>query len=154
MAFAPNGAVLISETGPAGGVNASTISSFAVNASGTLSPVSTGVPTSGAANCWNAGTPDGRFVYTSNAGSATISGFAISNTGALTALSGTVVGINPAGNTNLDIAVSADGKFLYTLNSGAGAIGIFAIQPDGTLTSLGDGGNLPKTAGFNGIAAN
>jgi len=154
LAFAPNGAVLISETGPAGGVNASTISSFAVNASGTLSPVSTGVPTSGAANCWNAGTPDGRFVYTSNAGSATISGFAISNTGALTALSGTVVGINPAGNTNLDIAVSADGKFLYTLNSGAGAIGIFAIQPDGTLTSLGDGGNLPKTAGFNGIAAN
>ena len=72
----------------------------------------------------------------------------------MTALSGTVVGINPAGNTNLDIAVSADGKFLYTLNSGAGAIGIIAIQPGDTLTSLGGAGNLPKTAGFNGIAAN
>jgi 6-phosphogluconolactonase len=43
---------------------------------------------------------------------------------------------------------------LYTLNSGTGTIGIFAIQPDGTLTSLGEAGNFPSTAGFNGIAAN
>jgi 6-phosphogluconolactonase len=153
LAFAPNGAVLVSETGPAGGTDASTISSFAVAANGTLSPISTGVPTSGNANCWNAVTPDGRFVYTSNAGSATISGFAIGGSGALTPLGATVVGNNPAGSTNLDIAVSADGRFLYTLNSGAGTIGIFGIQPDGSLTNLGDVGGLPQKAGFNGIAA-
>jgi 6-phosphogluconolactonase (cycloisomerase 2 family) len=154
LAFAPNGAALVSETGPAGGTNASTVSSFAVAADGKLAPISMGVPTLGAANCWNAVTPDGRFVYTSNAGSATISGFAISNTGILTALPGTIVGSNPGGSTNLDIAISADGKFLYTLNSGTGTIGIFGIGPDGGLTNLGETDGLTATAGFNGIAAN
>jgi 6-phosphogluconolactonase len=154
VTFAPNGAALVSETGPAGGNNASTISSYAVASDGTLSPISLGVPTLGNANCWNVVTPDGRFVYVSNAGSSTISGFAIDKTGGLTPVGATVVGTNPAGSTNLDIAVSADGKFLYTLNSGTGTIGIFAIQPDGTLTSLGEAGNFPSTAGFNGIAAN
>jgi 6-phosphogluconolactonase len=154
VTFAPNGAALVSETGPAGGNNASTISSYAVASDGTLSPISLGVPTLGNANCWNVVTPDGRFVYVSNAGSSTISGFTVGKTGALTPVGATVVGTNPAGSTNLDIAMSADGKFLYTLNSGTGTIGIFAIQPDGTLTSLGEAGNFPSTAGFNGIAAN
>jgi 6-phosphogluconolactonase len=125
-----------------------------VASDGTLSPISLGVPTLGNANCWNVVTPDGRFVYVSNAGSSTISGFTVGKTGALTPVGATVVGTNPAGSTNLDIAMSADGKFLYTLNSGTGTIGIFAIQPDGTLTSLGEAGNFPSTAGFNGIAAN
>jgi 6-phosphogluconolactonase len=115
--------------------------------------VSQGVPTLGAANCWNVVTPDGRWVYVSNAGSSTISGFAIGSKGTLTPLPGTVVGENPAGATNLDIAVSADGKYLYTLNSGSGTIGSFAIQQNGTLTNIGEAGDLPIFAGFNGIAA-
>jgi 6-phosphogluconolactonase (cycloisomerase 2 family) len=154
VTFAPNGAALVSETGPSGGNNASTISSYAVASDGTLSPISLGVPTLGNANCWNAVTPDGRFVYVSNAGSSTISGFAIGKTGALTPIGATVVGTNPAGSTNLDITVSADGKFLYTVNSGTGTIGIFAIQADGSLTNRGQAGNFPSTSGFNGIAAN
>jgi 6-phosphogluconolactonase len=151
--FAPNGAALVAETGPAGGHNASAISSYAVLANGTISPISTSVPTLGAATCWNVVTPDGHFVYTSNAGSATISGFAIGGTGMLTPIAGTIVGTNPAGSTNLDIAISADGKFLYTLNSGTGTVGIFGINQDGTLNNLGDVGGLSASAGFNGIAA-
>src|ERR1700692_4234871 len=122
VSFTPSGAALISETGPSGVPNGSAISSYAINADGTISPISTSVPTLGAANCWNVVTPDGTFVYTSNAGTSTISGFAIGNSGALTALSGTVVGENPHGATNLDITVSSDGKFIYTLNSVEGAI--------------------------------
>ncbi len=144
----------MSETGTAGGNDASAISSYFVAANGTLVAISTGVPTLGNANCWNAITPDGRFVFTSNAGSSTISGFAISATGVLTPVGATVAGTNPSGSTNLDIAVSADGKFLYTLNSGTGTIGIFGIQPDGTLNKLGDADGLSEAAGFNGIAAN
>jgi 6-phosphogluconolactonase len=53
----------------------------------------------------------------------------------------------------VDIAVSADGKFVYTINSQSGNVGMFAINPDGTLTNLGQAGDLPKSAGFNGIAA-
>jgi 6-phosphogluconolactonase len=151
--FAPNGTALVAETGPTGGTNASAISSYTVIANGTISAVSTSVPTLGAATCWLAVTPDGRFVYTSNSASSTISGFAISSAGALTPVSGTVVGTNPSGSTNLDITVSSDGKYLYTLNSGTGSVSVFGINQDGTLTSLGDVGDLSEAAGFNGIAA-
>jgi 6-phosphogluconolactonase (cycloisomerase 2 family) len=153
VSFAPNGAALVSETGPVGGHNAAAISSYAVVANGMLSAVSASVPTQGAATCWQAVTPDGRFVYTSNAGSATISGFSIAANGALTPLSGTVVATLPSGSTNLDITITADGKFLYTLNSGTGTINIFEINQDGSLTSLGDVGGLSANAGMNGIAA-
>lgn len=151
--FAPNGTALATETGPAGGTNASAISSYAVQANGSLSVISASVPTLAAATCWHVATPDGRFVYTSNAGSATISGFSIGATGTLTAISGTVVGTNPAGSTNLDLALSSDGKFIYTLNSGTGTVSIFGVNQDGTLSSLGDASGLAASAGVNGIAA-
>jgi 6-phosphogluconolactonase (cycloisomerase 2 family) len=153
VAFAPNGAALVVETGPSGGQNASAISSYAVSSNGTLSAISTSVPTLGAATCWNAVTPSGEWVYTSNAGSSTISGFTIGKNGALTALPGTVVGTNPTGATNLDIAISADGKFLYSLDSEIGMISIFGIQSDGTLSNLGTVGGIPQNVGLNGIAA-
>ncbi|MGH9585896.1 MAG: beta-propeller fold lactonase family protein [Acidobacteriaceae bacterium] len=115
--------------------------------------MSQSLPTFGAANCWNAITPNGKWVYVSNAGSSTISGFAIGKGGALTPIAGTVVGTNPEGSVNLDIAVSGDNKYLFTLNSGSGTIGIFAIQSNGALTQVDEIGGLPKSAGFNGIAA-
>jgi 6-phosphogluconolactonase (cycloisomerase 2 family) len=151
--FAPNGTALVSETGPPGGTNASALSSLTVGANGTLTTVSANVPTFGAATCWQAVTPNGQFVYTSNSGTGNISGFAIGATGVLTPIAGTVVGTNPSGSANLDAAISSDSKFLFTLNSGAGTIGIFAINADGTLTSLGDASGLPASAGINGIAA-
>jgi 6-phosphogluconolactonase (cycloisomerase 2 family) len=111
------------------------------------------VPTLGAANCWNAITPDGRFVYVSNAGSSSISGFTLSASGALAPIGSTVVGTNPAGAGNLDIAISSDGKFLYSLNSAGGSIGAFAINADGSLINLGVVGGLPAGSSLNGIAA-
>jgi 6-phosphogluconolactonase (cycloisomerase 2 family) len=151
--FAPDGKLIVSETGPAGAVNASTVSSYSVLPGGTISAISQGVPTFGNANCWNAITPDGQRVYVSNSASSTISGFTIGKGGTLTPIGSTVVGSNPQGSVNLDIAVSDDGKYLYTLNSGAGTIGVFSIQSDGTLNNLGEIEGLPKLAGFNGIAA-
>jgi 6-phosphogluconolactonase len=154
ITFARNGAVLASETGPAGGSNASTISSYSVLANGTISPISAGVPTLGDANCWNVVTPNGRWVYVSNAGSSTIAGFSIGDgSGALTPIGATIVGVNPTGSGNLDIAVSSDGKFLYSLNSGNGTIGVFGIQGDGSLLNLGEVEGISAKAGFNGMAA-
>ena len=75
VTFSPNGAALVAETGPAGGVNASTIASYAIAPNGTLTAITTDVPTSANATCWDVATPDGRWVYTSNPGSGTISGF-------------------------------------------------------------------------------
>ena len=152
--FAPNGAVLVSETGPAGASDASTISSFSILVDGTVSPISAGVPTLGNANCWNVATPNGRWVYVSNAASSTISGFHIGTDGSLTPIGATVVGINPTGSGNLDIAVTADSQFLYTLNSGNGTIGVFAIQQQGgALVNLSEDPVIAAEAGFNGIAA-
>ena len=152
--FSPRGTLIVSETG-AGGPDGSTVSSYAVRTDLTLQPISTAVPTLGTANCWNVVTPDGRFVYVSNAGSASIAGFAVAANGALSPLPGTIVGSNVDGATNLDIAISTDGAFLYSLNAGDGTIGVFAIdQHSGALTSLGATGRLPANAGLNGIAAN
>ena len=153
VAIAPNGAVLISETG-AGGPASSAISSYTIAADAKLLPVSISVPTLGAANCWNVVTPDGRFVYASNAGTSSIAGFAIAPDGSLSPIGATTVGTNPTGSANLDIAISADGHFLYSLNAGSGAIGMFAITPDGSLVNLGTRGGLPAAGGLNGIAAN
>ena len=151
--FARNGVVVVSETGSSA-PNSSAISSYSVQSSGTLTPISSSIPTLGSANCWNVVTPDGRFVYVSNAGTGSVSGFAIGGGGTLTPLPGTVLAINPTGSSNIDITVSSDGKFLYTLNAGTGAVGMFAIQPNGSLTDLGTAGDLPAAAGLNGIAAN
>lgn len=152
-AFAPDGVLIDSETGPSGAVNGSTISSYAIASNGKISAVSQSVPTFGAANCWNAITPDGKFVYTSNSASGTISGFAIGNGGALTPIGSTVLATNPQGSANLDITVSGDGKYLYALDAGSGAISVFAIQSNGALNPLAGIEGLPAAAGFNGIAA-
>jgi 6-phosphogluconolactonase len=151
--FAANGAAIASETGPAGGNDASAVSSYSIAPNGKLSAISASVPTLGAATCWQTVTPDGRYLYTSNSATSTISGYAIGATGALTALAGTIVAINPSGSTNLDIATSADGKYLYTLDVGTGSVSVFKIAKDGSLTALEDVEGLSVSAGFNGIAA-
>jgi 6-phosphogluconolactonase (cycloisomerase 2 family) len=153
ISFAPNGAAIATETGPAGGTNASAVSSYAVAANGTLTAISTSVPTFGTATCWSAITPNGQFVFTENAGTSTVSGFTIGSTGTLTAVGGTIVGTLATGATDLDAGISADGKFLYTLDSGAGEVGEFGINADGTLSNIGSAGGLTAAAGFNGLAA-
>jgi 6-phosphogluconolactonase (cycloisomerase 2 family) len=150
--IAPNGTVIVSETGTGGTTSAT--SSYAIAADGKLVPVSVSLPTLGAANCWNVVTPDGRFVYTSNAGTGSIAGFEIGALGTLRPIGSTIVGINPAGSVNLDIAISADGRYLYSLNAGTGAVGMFGIARDGSLVNLGTQGGLAAAAGLNGIAAN
>lgn len=147
--FAPDGKLIVSETGGTG----SAISSYTVTANGTLTAVSQSVPTEGAANCWNAISPDGTHVYASNAGSSTIAGFTIGNSGTLTPIAGTIVGSNPNGSTNLDITISGDAKFLYSLNGEVGTVGVFAIGADGTLEEVTQIQGLPAAVGFNGIAA-
>ncbi len=147
----PDDTAIVSETGSGG--NTSAVSSYSIHSDGSLAPISAKVPTLGAANCWNVITPDGRFVYVSNSGSSTISGFSLGRNGTLSPIPGTIVGTNPAGSANLDIAISSDGRFLYSVNAGTGTISAFAINTDGALTNLGTVGGLPAGSSLNGIAA-
>ena len=148
--FAPDGKLIVSETGS----TISAISSYTVLSNGKLSAVTQSLTTNGDANCWNAITPKGTFVYASNAGSSNISGFSIGKSGALTALnSSSIVASNPENATNLDITVSGDGEFLYSLNATVGTVGVFAIQSNGTLKEVDEIPGFTAAVGFNGIAA-
>jgi 6-phosphogluconolactonase len=150
--FAPTGTLIISENQP-GGTNVSSVSSYLINADGTITAISQSLPSQGDGNCWNAITPKGQFVYFDNSASASVAGFSVGANGALKPIAGTILSTEPEGAANLDMSVSGDGKYLYTLNSGLGTVGVLAINSDGTLKDLGEIGGLPKTAGFNGIAA-
>jgi 6-phosphogluconolactonase len=151
--FSRGGELLVSETGPSGVADGSTISSFTVSSNATITPISSAVPTEGAANCWLAITPNGKFVYTSNSGSDTISGFNVTQNGTLTPIGSGVVAANPAGSHNVDIAVSADGNFVYTQNSNTGTIRVWSINSDGTLKEVESISGLSGMSGTNGLAA-
>ncbi len=150
--FTSNGKLLVSENQP-NGTDVSSISSYSINPDGTVTAITQSLPTLGDGNCWNAITPNGKYVYADNSATATVAGFSIGANGTLAPIAGTILSSNPSGTTNLDLAVSSDGKFVYTLNSGTGSVGIYSINTDGSLTNLGDIDGLPKTVGFNGIAA-
>ena len=151
-AFTSTGQLVISVNQP-GGTDISSISSYAINSNGTLTAITQSLRTFGDGNCWNVISPNGKWVYVDNAGTFTVSGFSIGTNGALAPIAGTILSTLPDGVTNLDMTISGDGKYLFNLQSGAGAIGVYSINSDGTLNQLGDIEGLPKTAGFNGIAA-
>lgn len=143
--FAPDGALIV-------GNASNSISSYRLNWNQTLDVISNALPTLGQATCWDV-IAHGSLVYTDNAGSSNLSGFAISRNGSLNPIDNTIVGVNPSGSTNLDLAASSAGRFLYTLNTAAGAVGIFEVNSDGSLQRIGEVDGLPAAAGLNGIAA-
>jgi len=151
--FTPGGQLIVSENQPSSGTDTSSISSYTINANGTLTAISQSIPTFGNGNCWNAITPNGKWVFVDNSATSSVAGFSISSAGALSPIADTVVSTLPEGSTNLDMAISADGKYLFNVLSGAGQIGVFTINAGGTVNQLGSIEGLPQTVGFNGIAA-
>ena len=150
--FTPNGQLVVSENQP-NGTDISSISSYTINAGGTITAITQSLASRGDGNCWNVITPNGKYVYADNSATGTIAGFSVASNGALTPIGSTIVNYEQAGAINLDVAVSSDGKYIYTINSGVGTVSILQINSDGTLQSLGEIDGLPKTVGFNGIAA-
>lgn len=135
-----------------GAPDASAMSSYRVNADGTLHLVSPSVPTHQTAACWVVVTEEGRFAYTTNTGSGSISGYAIDDDGALTLLNADGrTASTGAGSAPTDLALSENGRFLFVLNSGTHSIGAFRIRASGQLQPIGFTGGLP--AGANGLAA-
>jgi 6-phosphogluconolactonase (cycloisomerase 2 family) len=138
VAFDAGGHLAIAEAGP------NALATFTVNAAGTLTAISDSL-TGQAATCWIAGT--GVNLYASNAGSATLSGYSDTGSGALTAL-----GTTSTDPGTVDAAASADGRFLYAQTGANGIVDEFSINPNGSLTSIGSV-TVPGGAGGEGIAA-
>lgn len=154
LAWTPQGALLVAEAfgGPPSGDAA--LSSYGASKEGSLDVITGSTPTFGTAACWVVITRDGRYAYSSNAGSGTVSGFRIDNDNSLALLdpSGISATIGP-GTTPLDIALTRNSRYFYTLNAGNGTISAFRVESSGNLTPLGSIGGLPAASGQNGLAA-
>jgi 6-phosphogluconolactonase (cycloisomerase 2 family) len=134
-----------------GAANASAISSYQVTGDATIGVISPSVPTTETAACWVVVSGDGNYLYTTNAGSGTVSGFSIRHDGTIALLDANgVTGTTGAGVT--DVALSGNGRYLYALRSGAGAIVSFRVENHGGLTAIGSTA-IPTGAGANGLIA-
>jgi 6-phosphogluconolactonase len=131
-----------------GAANASAVSSYKLN-DGQLQVVSASAVTHQTAACWIAVTGNGKYAYTTNAGSGSISGYTVGHDGSLTLL-------NANGQTALiggsvaDMAFSQTSRYLYVFAGGTHQIVALRVHADGSLTQLG-GAGIP--AGAAGVAA-
>jgi len=136
VTFDPQGHLLLAEAGGA-------LASFLINSDATLTELST-VPTGQAATCWV--TPAAGYYYTSNAGSATLTGFRDAFGGQLTLLGNT-----PTSGGTID-ATSA-GTNLYVQGGLEGTVDEFTVASNGSLSSIGSL-LVPGAAGGEGITTN
>ena len=105
-----------------------------------LTLVSPSVPSDGAAPCWIAATPDGRFAYATNAHIGTIAGFSVGRDGALTFLGLTTTASIPL----LDVTATRD--YLYVLAEGTNQILEYQVGGNGGLAGIGQVGGIPASA--------
>ena len=126
----------------------SSVSSYRIRSDGTLETITAGTADGQAALCWLVGTGD--VFFGGNAGSSTISAFAVDDAGTVS-LTGTPDGVvaHTGGGTGgtIDLAISGDQKFLYAENSFAGTVEGYRIQPDHTLALVDTAGGLPQFDG-------
>jgi 6-phosphogluconolactonase (cycloisomerase 2 family) len=112
-----------------------TVSAFRDSADGKLSTIgSSPFADRQTAPCWVEITHNGRFLFTVNTGSGSISRYRITHRGALTLLGSTAVKAS-GGVGAVDARLSPDGRTLYVDESKIGAVGAFAVN-GGHLTEL------------------
>ena len=149
FAFDKRGTLVVSEA--AGGVaGASTVSSYRASVGG-FGVISASVPNGQAAVCWVAISPNGRFAYVTNTGSATLTGYAMGHEGSISMLDPSGVTAT-SGTSPIDLSFSHNGRYVYVLNAGSRSISAYrADGGHGALTPIGETGGLP--VGANGVAA-
>lgn len=148
FSFGKDGTLIVSEAF-GGAVNGSAVSSYRIQ-DDQLQLLSGSVATGQTAACWIITSKDGRYGYSTNAGSASLSGYRVENDGKLTLLNGRA-GDTGAGTGPTDAAVSHNGRWAYVLSPRSQTVVAFQIQPDGSLLSAGSFGGLQT--GPAGIAA-
>jgi 6-phosphogluconolactonase (cycloisomerase 2 family) len=149
FAFDPRGRLIVSEAF-GGAPDASAMSSYALSNEGTVSPISASVKTTETAACWVVVTKSGRYTYTTNTGSNSITGYRVGHDGALSLLDADGKTAD-TGAAPIDMALAKGSRLLYALAGGVPEINGFAVNGDGSLDPLGSVGGLP--AGTVGLAA-
>lgn len=151
FAFTRRNRLIVSEA--AGGApGASSVSSYRFSEDDDARPrvVTAVLPTTQTAACWIAVTPDGRFAYSANAGSSSVSAIAIGRRGELT-LRQAVAASTGTNAGALDMAVTPCGTRLHVFASRALMIVSYGIDDDGSLSEIGRVGGL--MAGAVGLAS-
>jgi 6-phosphogluconolactonase (cycloisomerase 2 family) len=148
FAFTQQGVLIVSEAF-GGAPLASAVSSYHVSEGG-IGVISPSVPTGQTAACWIAVSKNGRFAYSTNAGSGSVSAYQVGTDGSLSLIEGRA-GVTGDGTSPIDASVNGNGQFLYVLNGRTHDISAFAIQADGTLVGIGTFVGLP--AGSAGITS-
>lgn len=148
FAFAHDDVAIVSNAG--NGPGTASVSSYAVDEDGNVDVVTGALPDTQTAACWIAVPRNGRFAYTSNAGSATISSFTVAPDGKLALLDVAAASV-AGGSAPTDLALSNNSRFLYVRNGGNGTVSGFRINADGSLTPVTTVAGLPD--GTQGIAA-
>ena len=100
---------------------------------GLLEVITAAAPAEGSASCWLVVTNDGRFAFTSNTGSDSLSTYAIEFDGEITLQGTTSTG---AGTRPLDVALTNSSRFLYVLNAGVGTLSGFRVETHGELAPI------------------
>jgi 6-phosphogluconolactonase len=117
-----------------GGGNGS-VSAFSVAGDGTLSAIAgSPYPDGQTAPCWVEISHDGRYLFTVNTGSTTISSYRILADGSLQ-LDTTTAFKSGAGIRPFDARLDVSGSYLYVVDAALDAVSIFAVT-GGTLTEL------------------
>jgi 6-phosphogluconolactonase (cycloisomerase 2 family) len=146
FAFGKRNQVFVSDAF-GGATNAGAVSSYVVSNDRKLRTVTAVAVDMQTAPCWVVLTNDGRFAYTTNTGSGSVSGYRVGFHGALQLLNADgQTASTGSGSTPLDAAVSNDGRFLFVLTSGTGNIQGFTISVDGSLTPLSQAPGIPSSA--------
>ncbi len=141
--------VLVVSEAFGGAPNGSAVSSYNVSID-KFEVASASVATGQTAACWIAVSKNGKYAYTTNAGSGSISAYRVADDGGLSLIDGRA-GVTGDGTGPSDMAFSRDGQYLYALTGRTRNITAFAMQADGSLVSIGAFDGLP--AGAVGIAA-
>jgi len=129
---------------PKGNVPAGAVISYAINRDGTLRVITPSINNGQVDSCWNAIAGGGKYLYTANFGSNTISSYALGRDGSLKLLEATAATTSD-GSLNIDIAATRRGDFLYNVLPGVGAVAGWAVNRDGSLRSLGEFPGLEDT---------
>ncbi|HEV2176778.1 MAG TPA: beta-propeller fold lactonase family protein [Terriglobia bacterium] len=141
FAFDSNDHLIVSET------TNSAVSSYSVATNGVLTVITGSLLDGAKAACWIANTNNhtfpNQYSYTTNTGSANVSGYSIAANGSLTLLAGKPTGTP---KDDLDMALSTNSMYLYVLGRSSGQIQGYSVASTGALAKVGAAVTVPTTS--------
>jgi 6-phosphogluconolactonase (cycloisomerase 2 family) len=133
--FSPTNPTHLYVTNAHAGAGNGSVSAFHVSRAGSLSSIGASPVFNGqTGTCWLEISPDGKYVFTVNTGSTTVSSYRIQPDGSLAYLSSTAFK-SGKGIAALDARLDPAGRNLYVVDAHLNAVSAFAVS-GGTLTEL------------------